>query len=356
MSSKAPVLEVKNIEKYFSQKTNLLETLLRREGEQIQAVDGVSLTIEENDAISVIGESGCGKSTLLLLLIGLYDPTGGEILYKGKSLSDLNKKEKKEFRKNVQMIFQDPFNSLDPKLTVEETLVEPLKIHDIDNKKSKAKEILKTVELQPPEQYLNRLPEQLSGGEKQRVSIARALILEPDVILADEPVSMLDVSTQASILKMLSRMVDELDIAMVYISHDLSTVSYVSDEINVMYLGRIVETAPTMELISDPKHPYSQALTNAIPIPDPHHSRKRTDIEGSTPDPINIGEGCRFRDRCPERMDVCEKTPVSFQQSPDREVACHLYYDHEEYVQQSEEEEVDPQSVPSLSTNGDYRE
>jgi peptide/nickel transport system ATP-binding protein len=174
------------------------------------------------------------------------------------------------------------------------------------------------------------------------------LILEPDIILADEPVSMLDVSTQASILKMLSRMVDELDIAMVYISHDLSTVSYVSDDINVMYLGRIVEKAPTTELIHDPKHPYSQALINAVPIPDPHYGRERTDLEGSTPDPVNIGEGCRFRDRCPERMDDCEKTPISVQESSDREVACHLYYDHEEYVPGSEEE----QSVTDVSADG----
>lgn len=351
MSSDPPILEVRNVEKYFTQKTNILQALLRRQADQVQAVDGVSLTIDENDAISVIGESGCGKTTLLFLLIGLYEPTGGEILYKGKSLSNLNKEEMKSFRKNVQLIFQDPFNSLDPKLTVKETLVEPLKIHNIGDKESRAKEILRTVELQPPEQYLDRLPRQLSGGEKQRVSIARALILEPDVILADEPVSMLDVSTQASILKMLSQMIDELDIAMVYISHDLSTVSYVSDEINVMYLGRIVEKAPTTELIHDPKHPYSQALINAIPIPDPHHSRERTDIEGSTPDPINLGEGCRFRDRCPERMDICEKTPLSIQQSPDREVACHLYYDHEEYVRKRDEEEKPP-SVSDISANG----
>jgi peptide/nickel transport system ATP-binding protein len=277
------------------------------------------------------------------------------MLYRGTKISDMNKKEMKEYRKNVQLIFQDPFNSLDPKLTVEKTLREPLRIHDIGDKEAKTKEILKTVELHPPEHYLDRLPKQLSGGEKQRVSIARALILEPDVILADEPVSMLDVSTQASILKMLSRMVDELDIALVYISHDLSTVSYVSNEINVMYLGRVIEKAPTTELVSDPKHPYSQALIEAIPLPDPSANRERTDLEGSTPNPINLGEGCRFRDRCPERMDICERTPLSIQESADREVACHLYYDHQEYVQNVDEENTS-QSISEASVDGGYVE
>jgi peptide/nickel transport system ATP-binding protein len=309
------------------------------------------MAVNENDAISVIGESGCGKTTLLHLLIGLYDPTGGEILYKGTRLSDLDKAGMKAFRRNVQLIFQDPFNSLDPKLTVEETLREPLKIHNVGDKEARAKEILRTVELSPPEQFLDRLPKQLSGGEKQRVSIARALILEPDVILADEPVSMLDVSTQASILKMLSRMVDELDVAMVYISHDLSTVSYVSDEINVMYLGRVVEKAPTNDLIHDPKHPYSQALIDAIPLPDPHAGRERTDLKGSTPEPINLGEGCRFRDRCPERMEICERTPRTVQESPERDVACHLYYDHEEETPDVDETEP-PQMMSDASIDG----
>jgi peptide/nickel transport system ATP-binding protein len=252
------------------------------------------------------------------------------------------------------LIFQDPFNSLDPKLTVKETLIEPLKIHDLNNKEERIREILETVELHPPEQYLNRLPKQLSGGEKQRVSIARALILEPEVILADEPVSMLDVSTQASILKMLSRMVDELDIAIVYISHDLSTVSYVTEDINVMYLGRIVEEAPTLELIRDPKHPYSQALIDAIPIPNPHHSRERTKLEGSTPDPINIGDGCRFRDRCPEQMEICEKTPMTIQESDDRKVACHLYYDHERYTQPKSDGTAAQSSCDGTNSNGGY--
>jgi len=188
---------------------------------------------------------------------------------------------------------------------------------------------MERVQLRPPGRYLDQLPKELSGGEKQRVSIARALIVEPDVILADEPVSMLDVSTQAAILRLLSDLTEDTSLAMFYISHDLSTVSYVCNNINVMYLGRIVESAPTHQLIQDPKHPYTQSLINAVPIPDPNHTRERTSIEGAVKEPIELGDGCRFRDRCPERMEICEQTPEFVTLENERTVACHLYYDHE---------------------------
>jgi peptide/nickel transport system ATP-binding protein len=200
----------------------------------------------------------------------------------------------------------------------------------MDEKEKRVRQALQQAELNPPERYLNSLPSQLSGGEKQRVSIARALVVEPDVILADEPVSMLDVSTQAAILELLSELIDELGLSMLYISHDLSTVAYVCDLIHVMYLGRIVESAQTLDLVQDPLHPYAQTLIDAIPVPDPHHGRPRVEIEGSPRTPVDIGEGCRFRDRCPERMDICENTPKSINKGG-REVACHLYYEHSEY-------------------------
>jgi len=327
--TEAPVLEVRNLKKYFSQSTSILDTIFRRTGEDIQAVDDVSLTLSEDESQGVIGESGCGKTTLLRTLMGLYTPTEGQIFFKGQDMAEFGKEEWKNYRSDVQIIFQDPFNSLDPKLSIKESLLEPLQIHGMDDKEKRVNEALAQVELSPPEQYLQQYPKHLSGGEKQRVSIARALIVEPDVILADEPVSMLDVSTQASILKLLESLMSDHGVSMFYISHDLSTVAYVCDLIHVMYLGRLVESAPTTDLIDDPKHPYTQALINAIPIPDTEHQRERVTVEGSPNTPTGIGEGCRFRDRCPERMDICEKTPRYIEMAGDRGVACHLYYEHE---------------------------
>jgi len=328
MTEGAPLLEIEGLEKYFEQTGGILDRL-RGNVDYVQAVDGVSMTLRENESQAVIGESGCGKTTLLKTLMGLQNHTGGTIRFKGTAFSSFTKADWQGFRRNVQIIFQDPFNSLDPKFTVRETVREPLDIHDFDDKEERVKQMLREVQLNPPERYLDQLPDQLSGGEKQRVSIARALVVEPDIVMADEPVSMLDVSTQASILELLNELIDEMGVSMVYISHDLSTVSYVSDYVNVMYLGRIVERAPTLQLIEEPKHPYTEALVRAIPRPDPHFKRGRVELEGSPGDPVNIGEGCRFRDRCPERMEVCEKTPEFLEVKEDHATACHLYYDHE---------------------------
>jgi peptide/nickel transport system ATP-binding protein len=331
VSDSTPVLEARDLSVHFSQSKSITEMMMTpfRDEEMVRAVDGVSMELAENEVTAVIGESGCGKTTLVKALMGLQDPTGGEILYQGRALSSFDRSDWKDFRSNVQIIFQDPFNSLDPKMTVEETLREPLYIHGFEDRDRRVRETLETVELSPPEKFLDQLPRQLSGGEKQRVAIARALILEPDILLADEPVSMLDVSTQAAILNLLSELTDEFGVSMVYISHDLSTVGHICDRVNVMYLGRIVESAPTIDLVNDPKHPYTKALLNAIPIPDPHTDRSRTSMEGSAPDPIGLGEGCRFRDRCPERMDVCEKTPEFVEVGEEQYTACHLHYDHE---------------------------
>jgi len=324
------LLEADGVETYFNQGGGIKNMLLRRESEPIQAVDGVSVRLDPNEVVGVIGESGCGKTTLLMTLLGLQDSTGGDLRYRGESYSSFSRSDWKEFRRNVQVVFQDPFDSLDPQMTVAETLEIPLDVHDIGDKRDRIVETLRKVELRPPERYVDRHPSQLSGGEKQRVSIARALILEPDVILADEPVSMLDVSTQAVILQLLSDLIEEEGIAMLYISHDLSTVSYVCDTINVMYLGRFVESAPTATILEEPKHPYSEELIKAVPTLNPHRDRERTQLEGATPDPVNLGNGCRFRERCPERMDVCEHTPRDVEIEEGHSAACHLYYDHEE--------------------------
>lgn len=336
MSGDPPVLELDAVEKSFHPSENIVETakyeLLGRRRPQIHAVDGVNMKLTTNQVQGVIGESGCGKTTLLRTVMGIHTPTNGEIRFHGQPTSTFTKSDWKEFRRQVQIIFQDPFNSLDPKFSVKRTIAEPLQIHDIDYEIDNIIEMLEAVDLKPGIEYLDRFPDQLSGGEKQRVSIARALISEPDVILADEPVSMLDVSTQADILNLLNKLVSEFGVSMLYISHDLSTVSYVCDRINVMYLGRIVEEAATRELISNPKHPYTQALVSAIPIPDPHYHRERTQLEGEPGDPLDIPEGCRFRDRCPERMEICEITPIDVRvgEQTDHTTACHLYYDHEE--------------------------
>jgi peptide/nickel transport system ATP-binding protein len=330
MSETETIIEAEGLQTYFEQKRSM-----REDTQSVQAVDGVSVELSRNEVIGVIGESGCGKTTLLMTLLGLQDSTGGTLTFNGKSYAEFDRSDWKEFRRNVQIIFQDPFDSLDPQMTVRETLEIPLDVHDIGNKEERILDTLERVELRPPERYIDRYPQQLSGGEKQRVSIARALILDPEVILADEPVSMLDVSTQAVILQLLSDLAEQEEIAMMYISHDLSTVSYVCDRINVMYLGRFIETAPTAELLNNPKHPYSQELIKAIPVANPHRERDRTVLEGSTPEPIDMGEGCRFADRCPEVMDVCEHTPRAVAVSEDdldgeHEAACHLYYDHQE--------------------------
>lgn len=326
-----PILEIKNLEKYFSRNTNLINGLFRRGStNEIQAVDDVSLSLYKDESQGIIGESGCGKSTLLMTLMGLTEPTGGQILFKGEDVSDYDRNNWKKFRSDVQMIFQDPFNSLNPKMSVKETLSEPLKIHGMDNQRERIEQSLEQAELRPAEKYLDRFPNQLSGGEKQRVSIARALVVNPDIILADEPVSMLDVSTQASVLQLLSDLGEDLGVSMLYVSHDLSTVSYVCEKVNVMYLGRIIESAKTGDILRKPKHPYSQALIDAVPIPDPNHNRERTRLEGAALEPVGLGDGCRFRDRCPERMQICEKKPDFVNIEKDRNVACHLYYDHKD--------------------------
>lgn len=331
MSDQIPLMEVQNLKKYFDQSTNIIDSMLDRGPAPVQAVDDVSLTISRNEVKGVIGESGCGKSTLLMTLLGLQEPTAGVIRYKGQDVVDFGRSQWKEFRRNVQVIFQDPFNSLDPMMTVEEILSEPLKIHNVSHRGDRIRDILQQVELQPFENYIHSLPSQLSGGEKQRVSLARALILEPELIFADEPVSMLDVSTQASILKMISRINDEHGVSMIYISHDLSTVSYICDEVLVMYLGAIAEQAPTKKLLNDPKHPYTRALIQAVPVPDPREKRDRVGIESRPKNPVGLGEGCRFRDRCPERMDRCEKTPMFLEVEENHYTACHLHYDHVRY-------------------------
>ncbi|MFA1611648.1 ABC transporter ATP-binding protein [Halobellus rubicundus] len=349
-----PVVELENLHKHFDTSANILETLRAKFGgeeqDAVRAVDGVDLKLEENQIQGVIGESGCGKSTLLKTVMGKHEPTDGEIYLDGDPVSEFSKADWKEFRRRVQIIFQDPFNTLNPHFTVRQTLMEPLRIHDMERSEERILDILERVRLTPAEDYIDRTESQLSGGEKQRISIARALILEPDVILADEPVSMLDVSTQASILDLLNDLTNEFGVSMLYISHDLSTVSYVCDRVNVMYLGRIVESASTHELLNDPKHPYTQSMLQAIPVPDPHHEREWAELPGTPGDATDLPTGCRFKDRCPERMDVCDRKPAFEDVTGDgHHAACHLHTDEGEEASQG----ADTPTV--LSDGGDSR-
>lgn len=318
------VIESVGLEKYFPQDTGLINQVFGK-GKNLKAVNGVDLQIHKNETVGVIGESGCGKSTLGEVLIGLQDLTGGSVKYKGKELSEMDKAERKEFRRNCQMIFQDPFESINPRHSIREWIREPLEIHGLDNKTERVHQALERAELTPVENFLDMYPHELSGGERQRASIARALVLEPSFIVADEPVSMLDVSIRASILNLLKSLVNELDMAALYISHDLSLIRQMCDRTNVMYLGKVIERGQTEQLIKDPKHPYTNALVESVPVPNPSGVMDGAPLDGEPPDPVDLPDGCNFRPRCPFASDRCFEEPkldAYTEPSPPREVAC----------------------------------
>jgi peptide/nickel transport system ATP-binding protein len=304
-----PIMEVEGLEKHFPQETGIISQLIGGQTTYVKAVDGVDMAIESGETMGLVGESGCGKSTLGEVLIGLQEQTGGSIKFLGTELSSMSSEQRKEFRRNVQMIFQDPYESLNPRFSVEQWIREPLEVHNIGNQDERIYEALKRAELTPPENYIGEHPHELSGGERQRVSIARALVLEPKFIVADEPVSMLDVSVRASILNLLRRLVDELDMGALYISHDLSLIRQMCDRTSVMYLGQVVERGPTEQLIKEPKHPYARALLDAVPVPNPANEISKPQLEGEPPDPVQLPEGCNFRPRCPFAAEKCFEEP-----------------------------------------------
>jgi peptide/nickel transport system ATP-binding protein len=314
------LLSVRDLKKHFTMGKN----------EVLKAVDGISFDIYKGETFGLVGESGCGKSTAGRTMIGLYDRTDGEVIFNGKNVHTLSEKEKFQFHKQMQMIFQDPYASLNPRSTVKEIIAEPMEVHGlVPNKKDRLERIYQLLEdVGLNRDHANRYPHEFSGGQRQRIGIARALALDPDFIIADEPISALDVSVQAQVVNLLKRLQKEKGLTYLFIAHDLSMVKQISNRIGVMYLGHIVELTASSQLYNKPLHPYTQALLSAIPIPDPdvEDQRERIILEGELPSPMNPPSGCVFRTRCQHAMEVCaEKKPVWQEIDKDHFVACHLY-------------------------------
>lgn len=319
------LLEVKDLFKHFKVTS---ETLFGKSGGTVKAVDGVTFSVEAGKTLGLVGESGCGKSTTGRAFMRLIEPSSGSVTFDGKDVLKMGRKELKQFRRDVQFIFQDPYASLNPRFTVGEIIMEPLIIHKIGTKKTrleKAKNLLEIVGLNP--EHINRYPHEFSGGQRQRIGIARALALEPKLIVCDEPVSALDVSIQAQVLNLLERLQKEFDIAYLFIAHDLSVVQHISDDIAVMYLGTIVEKTGWEDLYASPLHPYTQSLLSAVPIPDPDIQAERVRIllEGDPPSPIDPPSGCRFHTRCPIAKPICATDEPELREvTPNHFCACHF--------------------------------
>jgi oligopeptide/dipeptide ABC transporter ATP-binding protein len=317
------LLEVKRLKKFFP----IREGVLSRVVGQVKAVDDLSFTIQEGETLGLVGESGCGKSTTGRTLLRLLEPTAGEVYFEGQNLVDMDKKSLRDVRRNMQIVFQDPFASLNPRMTVGTILEEPLKIHGLGDRmerRDKVREILEIVGMS--EYHYDRYPHEFSGGQRQRIGIARALITQPKLVIADEPVSALDVSIQSQILNLMKELQLEFKLTYLFISHDLSVVRHITDRVGVMYLGRLVELAPKRNLYSTPLHPYTQALLSAVPKPDPLSKRERIILSGDVPSPANPPQGCAFHPRCREAMDICKTQRPEFKTTKEGHwVACHLY-------------------------------
>nr|WP_244537742.1 oligopeptide/dipeptide ABC transporter ATP-binding protein [Mesorhizobium sp. YR577] len=300
---------------------------LRGRSSVVKAVDGVSFDIHRGESVGLLGESGCGKSSIGRLLMKLEEATGGEIVFAGEPISGLRGAALKRYRAKAQLIFQNPFDAVNPRFTIRATLAEPLENAGIPAGEREARIIaaLELVRLPQPAQFLDRYPHQLSGGQLQRVVMARALILQPDFVVADEPVSMLDVSVRAGVLNVFRDVRDRLGLTAIYISHDLALVRYVCERTIVMYLGRIMEDGPTEDIVHEPLHPYAKALVAAVPVPHPDQSHDPLPIGRGAPDPRNPPSGCVFRDRCPRAFDRCASEVPQLRQVGTRKVACHLF-------------------------------
>ncbi|WP_200305935.1 ABC transporter ATP-binding protein [Streptomyces adelaidensis] len=347
-----PILEVSGLVKHFPLTQGVL---FKKQVGAVKAVDGVDFTLNKGETLGIVGESGCGKSTVAKMLVNLERPTAGSIKYKGEDITKLSGRALKSVRRNIQMVFQDPYTSLNPRMTVGDIIGEPYDIHPEvapkGDRRRRVQELLDVVGLNP--EYINRYPHQFSGGQRQRIGIARGLALRPEIIVADEPVSALDVSVQAQVINLLDRLQGEFALSYVFIAHDLSIVRHISDRVGVMYLGRIVEIGRDAEIYDHPTHPYTQALLSAVPVPDPEarEHRERIILFGDVPSPTNIPSGCRFRTRCWKAQERCAlevpllAVPAEFRLTTGpaaHDSACHF----------AEEKQVVPPEEPSEEPPG----
>lgn len=328
--SRREVFAVHQLRMWFPLQHGIVDTLFRRTQQQhVRAVDGVSFSVMAGEIVGIVGESGSGKTTVGMTALRLYEPTGGTITFMGEDITKLDGDKLQNFRRQAQIIFQNPYESLNPRSTVYESVVEPLRLNKIGSKDEyfdRVLEALERAEISPPENFLNRYPHELSGGQRQRLATARAIVIQPKFLVADEPVSMLDVSIRAGILNLLKQLSQTLETAILYISHDLSTVRYICQRTMTMYAGKIIEFGNTETIINDPLHPYTQLLIKAIPEVEPDVKRERVVLEGEVPSLVQPPAGCRFHPRCPFVMDVCRSAEPPLQEAkPGHWAACHLY-------------------------------
>lgn len=318
-----PLLEVKGLKKHFP----ISKSLLGKPTGYVRAVNDISFSVYEGETLGIVGESGCGKSTTGRLIMRLIEPTEGSIKFKGQELTSFSNREMRDLRKNIQMVFQDPYASLNPRHTIEKILGEPLLVHGTKDPKKRREKIYEFLEIVGLSSYhATRYPHQFSGGQRQRIGIARALMTNPQLIIADEPVSALDVSIQAQVLNLMKDLQEQFKLTYLFIAHDLGVVRHISDRIVVMYLGKIVEISDSEELYKNPKHPYTKALLSAVPVPDPDFQKEEVPLQGDMPNPANPPTGCIFHTRCPFKMDICtQKVPKLREDENGHTVACHLY-------------------------------